>query len=107
MNIEEERKAFLIHFPPACCLNFSDGKWSTSNASIYQENVLVIACVRWESWLAAKAHVEEMAKPACILEVSDDVYRLRLSWRPDDFLNFIKEENARAWAKENGYRVLP
>lgn len=106
MNIEEERKAFEEKFKP------DEGvKWSVTKEWYYVEDPSWDEGLRetvnyFQGWLAAKEHAVEMAKPACILEAFDDGYRLRLSWRPNDFLLFRKEENARAWAKANGYRVV-
>jgi hypothetical protein len=97
MNIEEERKAFEIDQVkrhPSCDLR----RW----AEAYRSNIVEAA---FQSWLAAKEHAAEMAKPTATVKQSIqtgwwvyyDVYQRG---------EFKSKEAAEKWLNDRGYRVI-
>ena len=85
MNIEEERRAF--------------DKWRKE-------------CMEsgdFPSWIAAKAHAEEMAKPTCVIfQTMVDTHTIKYfdQGRPIEERGFKTEAEAIKWAKNFGYRVV-
>ena len=95
MNNEEERKAFDTAF---------NKKYPAIAADAEGRDLSAIEIIEyaWGGWFLAK----EMAKPGCILDKLDGLYRIRFNWHPQGFMKFHSEEEARAWVKHNGYRVI-
>lgn len=97
MCAEEERDAFESYQyrqHPGCDLR----RW----ADAYRSNIVEAA---WQSWLAAKAHAAEMAKPTGRVSqgrmgdwwIEYDVYQCG---------GFLTAYDAMDWLTSNGYRVV-
>lgn len=116
MNIEEERKAF-VDFQVKVIFD----KWSETihaeqmandvRAYLESYNWPEYYKQRFEVWLAAKAHAEEMLKRPCVIEPwpkfgTWSVKKPKGQAFRNIRLEFATAEDAKAWAKENGYRVI-
>lgn len=104
MSIEEERKAFEEHYKVAARgaydepdLYFKDGEF---RCAVTQRS--------FNTWLAAKAHAAEMAKPSCLVfETVADTFTVQYfdNGRPIQERGFMNKDGAEVWARNMGYRV--
>lgn len=114
MDIEEERKAFECYYsrnhgtPLDVLRTLRLGETYSIKAN---DNVRRA----WETWLVAKAHATEMAKPTVKImlkaKTSDTSYPFCLCLYEDKTFNGVLEDFkdkgiARQWAEDNGYRVI-
>lgn len=116
MNIEEERKEFEATMVKIIADKAQALYGEAVSRAIVEESARKhianldeeesLFSVHFAMWLAAKEHAAEIKKPGCSLEPSGSVWKLRISWHPEGYTLFRKEKNARAWAKEHGYRVI-
>lgn len=102
MNIEEERKAFLIE----CASMFGNAYYPADTGFANGEFFDPTVQRPFEVWLKAKAHAEEMAKPAVkIREYLPGNFSVWNSF--DEWMGTAdSREECETWFKANGYRVV-
>lgn len=113
MNIEEERKAFIEHFPNAGTVIFDkeNNVFKTASDSKWQCDVVEYANRIWPVWLAAKAHAEEMAKPKFnLVNIDRDGMVWALMIDGAEHATFrsdrpMTKEKVLAWAEKQAYKV--
>ena len=114
MNIEEERKAFVEILKPKLITDFGCGCLAEGHDKDTFDHPGVQ--FTFEGWLAAKEHAAEMAKPTVkvkpkCLNTEFSQYQWVVSLFEDETFNgvledFITKEDAEAWARNCGYRVI-
>lgn len=112
MNIEDERKAFEAAIENKRLYQNKLGRWNGERYVFTKDEWThkPLVQVLFETWLEAKAHVEEMANAYTVEGSPSDGYCV---WGEDDFGNIYTvgvkhacEGDAKQWAKDNGYRVI-
>lgn len=107
MNIEEERKAFLIE----CASMFGNAYYPADTGFANGEFFDPTVQRPFEVWLKAKAHAEEMRKPPVVIVPWLRNYTFSVKKPKGQAFRNIKlglatREDAVKWAIENGYRVI-
>jgi len=117
MNIEDEKKALET----ALASIYTEGKEESHPVFCefikrrFENGEADIDPTIFKVWLAAKEHAKEMAKPTVKIliksKITDTSYPFVLSLFEGETFNgvledFRTEDDAKEWAKVNGYRVI-
>jgi hypothetical protein len=121
MNIEEERKAFEATMIKVIADKAHALYGEGASRAVVEESARKhiagldeeesLFSVHFAMWLAAKAHAEEMAKPACnVWETMSNEWRACDAGEYRDILGERKHHATRAaavaYAEQHGYRVV-